>query len=996
MMKKIFILFIGMAVWYAHGVAQPVFPDRLFQEGRQLFTQENYAAALYPLRQFVSGTFIDPALQEEAQYMLACIAYELKEKNRIDILYDYQEKYPDSPYNNRIDALIASAYFFDKKYDEAIALFNSCDLFQLFPQERDAAILHLAVAYEKVGKWKEAAVWFKTLKDSHSPFSKDAGYHLAYIDYIRKQYDQALPVFLDLQDDPVYAWVVPYYIAEIYLLKKNYDKAEIIAQNYLSAFPGDADACQMQRILGEAAYQMEKYPEAVNSLTAYLKAVKNPSRKALYQLGMSYFNTRVYSQAAELLGKTVTVNDAVSQNAYLHMGLSYLELKERNKARMAFERAASFDFDVRLKEEALYNYALSIHETSYSPFNESVTVFERFLNEFPHSPYTEKVNDYLVEVYMNTRSYEAALRSIDKIASPGSRILEAKQKILFRLGTQAFANADFSKAIEDFTLSLSLGKYNVQTKADAYYWRGESRYRLGSYTEASTDYRQYLEFTQDKNDIYGLALYGLGYTAFKQKDYSRALGWFLRFTEQDYTGNKSILADAYNRLGDCYFHARNFAAAQEDYAKAVQVDPSAGDYSFYQEAFVLGLQKDYLGKIHTLNKLIGQYTASPYLDEALYERGRAYVQIEDPGRAIDSFQELLKKFPDASISRKAANEVGLLYYQEDDYPAAIQAYEYVIKTYPGSDEARLAQRDLKSVYVDLNRIDDYAKFVSSLPGGISFDMNERDSLTFMAAQKIYMKDALQARNSLAAYLQAFPEGAFHVDAHYYLGLIAYNQKKYTESQAHLNKVLEYPDNRFSEEAMVLNGEMLFNADAYQEAAEVYRQLKDKTASPERRLLAKTGLLRSAYLAGNGKEVILSASDMLSDQKLVPDLANEVRYYRAKTYLKDGIFEGANSDLRVLAKDTRNMYGAEAKYLLAQLYFDSGNMEAAEKELLDYIEQSTPHTYWLARSFILLSDVYAKMGRTLDARQYLLSLQQNYQAEDDIAGRIKNRLDQLGG
>ena len=40
---------------------------------------------------------------------------------------------------------------------------------------------------------------------------------------------------------------------------------------------------------------------------------------------------------------------------------------------------------------------------------------------------------------MNTRSYEAALKSIERIAHPGTAILEAKQKILFHLGTQSFA-----------------------------------------------------------------------------------------------------------------------------------------------------------------------------------------------------------------------------------------------------------------------------------------------------------------------------------------------------------------------------------------------------------------------------------------------------------------------------------------------------------------------------------------------------------------------------
>ena len=51
-------------------------------------------------------------------------------------------------------------------------------------------------------------------------------------------------------------------------------------------------------------------------------------------------------------------------------------------------------------------------------------------------------------------------------------------------------------------------------------------------------------------------------------------------------------------------------------------------------------------------------------------------------------------------------------------------------------------------------------------------------------------------------------------------------------------------------------------------------------------------------------------------------------------------------------------------------------------------------YWLARSFVLLSDVYVAMNKPVDARQYLLSLQQNYTVDDDIPVRIRTRLEKL--
>ena len=56
--------------------------------------------------------------------------------------------------------------------------------------------------------------------------------------------------------------------------------------------------------------------------------------------------------------------------------------------------------------------------------------------------------------------------------------------------------------------------------------------------------------------------------------------------------------------------------------------------------------------------------------------------------------------------------------------------------------------------------------------------------------------------------------------------------------------------------------------------------------------------------------------------------------------------------------------------------------------------STPHTYWMARSFILLADLYTVQGKTMEAKQYLLSLQNNYDGDDDIAEIIAERLDKL--
>ena len=88
-------------------------------------------------------------------------------------------------------------------------------------------------------------------------------------------------------------------------------------------------------------------------------------------------------------------------------------------------------------------------------------------------------------------------------------------------------------------------------------------------------------------------------------------------------------------------------------------------------------------------------------------------------------------------------------------------------------------RDLKSIYVDLNRIDEFAAFSKCHAGTYPFDANEQDSLTYAAAEKIYARGRMEeAKTSLNKYLQTFPEGAFSLNAHYYLCLIGNEQKNY--------------------------------------------------------------------------------------------------------------------------------------------------------------------------------------------------------------------------
>lgn len=970
-------------------------PNRLFVEGKELFSLKNYSGCIDKLEAYKQHS-TDADLIQEADYMLVYSAYEQGRPNAVELLKDYLDVYPASRHADEVNFLIGSAHFGQGEYQKAIFWFNESNIDMLSPEQQEAYCFRLAYSLLQIGDMEKARGYFARIEQIGTKYREASTYYVAYIDYATGKYNNALVEFTRLKDLPDYKERSLYYITQIYFIQNKYEKVISEGKELLASYPDSENNSEVYRIMGNAYYHLGNEDQAINMLSKYVSSTDSPLRGDLYILGVCYYNKGNYSSAVNALGRTVRENDALSQNAYLYLGQSYLKLKDKNNARMAFEAAATSSFDKQVKEAAMYNYALLIHETAFTGFGESVTIFEDFLNDFPNSKYADKVNDYLVEVYLTTKNYQAALNSIDKIKHPSTKILEAKQDILFQLGTQAFTNMELDKAVDLFSRAISLGAYNLESRNDAYFWRGESYYRQSEYNKAISDYRTYLNNTRQRNtDMYALAHYNLGYSYFKLKEYGEALNRFRQYVNLESNQQTPAYADAYNRIGDCLFHNRQFAMAEENYTRAAQLQPSAGDYSVYQKGFLLGLQKDYKGKISVMDRLIREFPESQYVDDALFEKGRSYVLLDNNQAAAASFEQLMRDFPQSSLARKAGVQLGLIYFNDNQPEKAADAYKSVISNYPGSEEAKVALQDLKSVYIELNDINSFAAYANSLGGNVRFEVSEQDSLTYLAAEKLFMRgDNEGARRSLTNYLQTFPQGAFSSNANFYLASIAFAKKDLEEAKRLFSLVLESGDTKFREESWARKAEIEYLDKDYAAAMESFKHLQAVAENPENKEAAKLGLMRCAELIGQPQEALLAANDLLKEPKLSPEIMSEARYVRAKAYISLKQENKALADLKEISKDTRTIHGAEAKYLLAQLYYDNKDDKNAETVLMNFIENGTPHQYWLARGFILLADIYIRQGDDFQARQYLTSLQNNYKGDDEIAAMIEDRLGKL--
>ncbi len=994
-MKKIILLLsvIGLFSFAnAQRAATQEIPQKLFDQGKEMFYEKNYTGAYDLLTEYIEQA-TDAKKIEEAEYYMAASAFYRNTPNSGDIMKEFLNNYPETIHHNQMKFLIGSYHFDEKDWKKAIFWFDQANLDYLSLEEQEDFSFRMAYADLQAGNKDKAERLFGLLAQNSKKYQDAGNFYYGYIEYTKGNYDNALSRFQRVANNPEYGQEVAFYTAQSTFLKENLEDAIRLSEAFVNRYPQGEHATEMYRILGNSNYRLGRASRAIPYYERYQQRVSEPLRGDAYFLGLSYLEANKLSEAMKMFQYATLESDALAQNAHLYLGQTYVMMKDIPKAQMSFATASRSNFDAKARETAMFNYALLTHQTNFSVFSESITLFEKFLREYPNSQYANQVNDILAETFLTTKDYNAALAAIDRIDKPARRILEAKQMVLFQLGTQQFVNGNTSQAIDFFDRSINMGSYDKNARTSAYFWRGESKYRINNFSAAAADFQTFTQEATKADDNYALGFYNLGYARFKQNQYATARTAFQNYVTAQSNKDTPAYADAHNRIGDTYYFSRNFAEAERYYSSASTLNPAAADYAAYQRAFVMGLQRNYQGKINALDELMRAFPNSHYYDDALFEKSRSLVMLNRENDAVNVLNKLLTEFPQSPLARQGGVQLGQLHYNASRYDQAAASYKTVIQNFPGSEDARSALQALETVYKDMDNIDAYVKYANALPGGMRITPLRQDSLTYMAAESLYMRGTKRdAESSLNKYLQSFPNGAYASDAHYYLGTIADENNDIPKAVGHLKQVIDANNGKFLENALAYVAENEYNGGNYQEALAHYARLNNAAQSLAHKQTAQLGMARANARLNNYHEVARAVDLLLENKNLPPETTTEAHYLRGKAYQQVREVDKAMNDFIVIAKDTRSVYGAEAQFLLAEAYYNWKSYDKAEAQVKEFMQKTTPHQYWLARALIVLSDTYYVKGDKFQARQYIESLKANYNGnESDIEQMINERL-----
>ncbi|TSA31723.1 MAG: outer membrane protein assembly factor BamD [Porphyromonadaceae bacterium] len=955
--------------------------DADLKEGLELFHKSQFGAAQLRFTEYLRRTEGQEATSRaDAAFYQAICAIQLDHDNGESLVEGFLEKYPESSKANLARFEMGKVLFVNKKFKRASGWLQQVKIQKLATEYHTEYQFYSAYCFFVDKAYKKAQPLFEQVMNADGDFREAATYYYYYAVYQDKNYDKALKGFLGLKTSKEFGNSSRFYVAQIYYAQEKFDEVIALASPLVRNAKPDQQN-EMARIIGDSYFRLNRFAEAIPYLEQYRKGTKTITRDEHYALGYAYYMNHQNPEAIKELELISDANDLLTQSSNHLLGGILVEMNDKLKARSAFRKAASLTLDKTLQEEALLNYAKLNFDLSIS--GETLRAFEEFLSTFPDSKYQDEVYDYMVKVFMNTRNYQEALVALDKIKNKNPEVRKAYQRIAYYRALELLNNLKYREAIDLFDRSLEYGNYDDHIRALCFYWQGEAWYNIKAYDKAAVSYDRFLNCPgANKMPEYQLAQYGMGYAWFNQENYVESANWFRRFTGSVKKQDK-LMADAYNRIGDCYFMGRTYWQAIEYYDKAVTLRTEDAGYAIFQKGFSLGLVKKSAQKIEVLNKLLKDYPKSPYIDDALYEIGRSYIDLNQPLDAIQTFKDLINKYPNSSYVRKSYVQLGLIYFNSNRNEEAMAMYKKVVSTWPDSQESVDALNGLKNIYVDNNQVDEYLTYVQSTGRITDISLSQQDSLVYQAAENLYMQgNCEKAMKNLEQYIARFPQGQFVLNAHYYIGDCTYRANELDKALSSYSFILARGRNEFSEVALARTGEISYQQSNFDQALVLYQQLLQQAEVPSNILDARIGIMRCSFKQKDYATAIQSAKNVLSTDKVPEEIVREASYKLGKAYMETGDQEKALDVLSGVARDVKNVEGAESKYLIADIMFRKGQVDQAEKEILEFLDQNTTHQYWLAKAYILWSEIYLKRGDLFQAKATLQILKENYTRQDD--------------
>jgi tetratricopeptide (TPR) repeat protein len=957
-------------------------PEHEYKLANELYEKEQYSSAKKMFSTVYDGIDDKYDLRKQTSlYYMAVCAVLLYHEDAEKLILFFMSEYPEYSHISRLWYYLGNYYFEKRQYKRALEAYEQTDKRIISLEEYHVYKFKKGYSCFMQEDYNAAKPLLKEATLVDNQYKNKAVFYYSHILYTEESYTAALSGFEQLKNAATYSEIVPFYIAHIYFATDRYE--DIVAQaDELVQKSSKKRLPEINRLIAQSYFQLKQYDKAIEYFEYYFSTSETTIPCDDYYMGgYAYYSEKQYEKAIPMFTKAICENDTLNQYIYYTLGDCYLKTKQKEFASQAFFSAYNLKINQIITEDALFEYAKLQYELSSNPFVSAITAFEQYLNDYPHSRRKNEVETYLSTIYLTTKNYRAAIVSLEKINNKSVVLMKAYQRVIYFRALELFNDGLYEEAEKQLNFAAE-NNFDALIYAQTIFWKAEISYRKGDYAASQKEYNLFLSLTQAKfTEEYPMALYNGGYAEFKTKQYRSALNKFLNFLQlESFVKDKRILSDAGNRAGDCYFMLSELNNAKLQYQKVIDMKLYDVDYALYQLAQSEGGLRQFDEKIKTMKLLEKNYPKSPYIVEAQYEIANTYYARGQNVEAVTAYQAFVTANPRNPLAKTALLKLGSIYYNMEEDEKALEVFKSIVSSYPKSEEASIALKNIENIYTTNGNVDEFFAYVRNVSFA-NITASYQDSVMYnSAAEKYFNRKFSEAEKSFEKYIQQFSEGVFIVNAYFYLAECAYNTSDNEKALQGYEYVIKKENEQFIATSLMNAATIVYAKKEYEKALSYYSLLEQKAILPTQKTDAMLGRARCYREMEDYDSAIVIAQRLFKEDKANDDIKAEARAIMARSALAVDNYDLAKTEYLALSKQNKSEIVSEALYSLAFIEYKKGSLDQAEKKIFEVLTNIS-HDYWLAKSYILLGDIYLDKGNSFQAKHTYQSIIENYDGED---------------
>ncbi len=594
-----------------------------------------------------------------------------------------------SEYRSRYYFYLAEAYWQRERFEEAKNVYEK--IIDSSPEISSVAIRKLFVLAVRENNLSEMNALTQKAEERFAgnvEILKDFWLRIGIESYKRGNFELAkhfLGRVWKLREKTAVEVALPLYMAEIYLKENRFESAIEVLESYLSnRFVQDkgVDISSVIMRLGDLYLLKKDYKKAEDYYLKFLKDYKDSKWRSdvSYLVAYCYYTEKKYTDAIETLTEVLENKD--SRYYVDALKLKAISLKNVGKYREALVFLREYlgqrpdDLKAHLEVAKLAflvgSYRDSVLEVDgilkrvggVNSSTEVVALYIGGLSAIARKDYSSALNYFnrvgisslerygLYDIYPYIVYYRGWAyyrlgdfkKASDIFSFYSSKFHESEfsELALYMAGWCSFNSGNYRNAV-NFFAQLKDSK-NKSLNVKALFLKGKSLLNLKDFKRATDVFREIFD-TYPDSEFADDALFDYAGTLYELGDIDSAIKAYGEFVAR--YGDSPLLEEVYYRRGEVYFSAKRYEEAKEAFYEYRTKFPKGKlfDAALYWGGYSAYRLKEYFGAVLLWEKLLAEYGNSPFYADALSKTAEIYMKNGDYKKAHALYEKLIELFP---------------------------------------------------------------------------------------------------------------------------------------------------------------------------------------------------------------------------------------------------------------------------------------------------------------------------------------------------------------